>query len=251
MLPDQDTIQIWIADQSGFDLRQLQSDCVHWLGKDDLSRLQRLRIERHRSQLLMSRILVRAVLSQYHPEVTPADWQFVTNAWGKPALDQQHHALPLYFNLSHSQGRLAVAVAGTDSVGVDIEASSRPRRIARIAARYFAPREVVELLALPETRQLSRFYELWTLKEAYIKARGLGLAIPLQQFSFQFSEGGQITAEFDPQLGDDTGYWSFWQMDAGPTHKLALALKRENIDAAVRVQTRSFTNKQLLSATSQ
>lgn len=251
MLPDPDTIQVWTADQSEFDLQQLQSNCLHWLTSDDLKRLRRLRIERHRLQLLVGRVLVRAVLSQYHPEVRPADWHFMPNAYGKPALDQERHALPLYFNLSHSQGRIVVAVAGSDSIGVDIEACSRPRRVARIASRYFAPQEVKELLNLPAPSQLTRFYELWTLKEAYIKARGLGLAIPLQQFSFKFSEDGQITTEFDPLLGDDTRYWSFWQLDVAPTYKLALAMKRENINSELRVQTQPFTSKLLLSATSQ
>lgn len=250
MLPDQDTIEVWIADQSKFDLQQLQSDCSHWLHSDDLRRLQRLRNEQRRLQLLMGQVLVRAVLSQYYPAVRPADWYFVTNAYGKPALDPNHHALPLYFNLSHSQGRLAVAVAGSDSLGVDIEACSRPRCVARIASRYFAPQEAQVLLELPAPQQLARFYELWTLKEAYIKARGLGLAIPLQQFSFQFREDGQIAVEFDRQLGDDARLWSFWQMEAGPTHKLALAIKRKNFSSALRVQTQPFT-RLLLNATSQ
>lgn len=248
---DPDSIHIWSAEQSEFGLQQLQTHCLRWLDADYLRRLRRLRTERHQLQLLLGHFLVRSVLSQYHNEVAPADWCFVKNAYGKPALDQDRHALKLFFNLSHSRGRLVVAVARGDCLGVDIEACSRPRRIARIASRFFAPQEVQDMLALPTEKQNERFYQLWTLKEAYIKARGLGLAIPLQQFSFSFHNNNCIKVAFDEQLEDLPEHWRFWQMNVEDGYKLALAIRREADQPSIDVQMHAFTSALLLSAANQ
>lgn len=237
---DRDAIHIWHTDQSLFDLQTLKSRCLHWLPEQDLHRYHRLRMDRHRCQMLLGQFLMRSVLSCYAGAVKPEEWCFVTNAHGKPALDQERHSISLFFNLSHSQGKLVVAVSSSESIGVDIEASTRSRRIARIAERYFAPQEIAAMLALPLPQQLERFYRLWTLKEAYIKARGLGLAIPLRHFGFLFRSDGRIEVEFDQQLADDASQWCFWQIDAGNSHALALALKQEFNQSGVHVLTGSF-----------
>jgi len=239
---EQDTIHLWYADQSDFTLQQLEQRSLHWLRSQELQRYRRLQLERHRTQLLLSRYLVRSVLSLYAESNRPEDWCFVTNSYGKPVLDQKQHALPmpLFFNLSHSQGKLVVAIAASEALGVDVEGSTRPRRIGAIANRYFAPQEVTALQLLPVHQQLPRFYHLWTLKEAYIKARGLGLAIPLQHFAFQFGADKRINVEFAPQLLDDASHWRFWQIAAGPSHTLALACNPAQRNLALRVRMGQF-----------
>lgn len=218
-------IHLWSADESDFDLAQLESICLGWFGKDDLQRYRRLAFERHRKQMLLGRYLLRASLSHYAESVALSDWRFTHNAYGKPALDTAVHTQQLFFNLSHSQGQIVLALARHDLVGVDIEAAARPRRVTRIAQRYFSPLELTALLELPAHLQLPRFYQLWTLKESYIKACGMGLAIPLNQFSFLFHDDTQFSVQFDPQLQDEPAAWHFWQLATGTTFQLSLALK--------------------------
>ena len=117
------------------------------------------------------------------------DWQFTCNPFGKPQSRDGFGAQAPYFNLSHSHGRAVLALSRTPQIGVDIEFAGRERRISEIAHRYFADAEAQDLLALSGPAQQRRFYELWSLKEAYIKARGLGLAIPLKSFVYALSPG--------------------------------------------------------------
>jgi 4'-phosphopantetheinyl transferase len=84
---------------------------------------------------------------------------------------------------------------------------------------------VAQLLVLPQDQQQSRFYDLWTLKEAYIKACGMGLAIPLQHFSYGFAGDDGLTVEFDAQRNDVEAAWQFWQFSAGSDFKMAVAAK--------------------------
>jgi len=239
MLPERSEIHLWTAELDDFSLAELELICLAWLGKQDLQRYHRLVFERHRKQMLLSRYLLRATLSHYVDSLSLSDWRFTHNAYGKPALEQSVHPLDLFFNLSHSHGQIVLALAAHDFVGVDIEASTRSRRISRIARRYFSEAEAAELLELPEHLQLSRFYQLWTLKEAYIKACGMGLAIPLNQFSFRFAENSRICVQFDPQLNDEPVDWHFWQIDKGKNFQLSLALKLKDPAFPLRVRIAS------------
>ena len=72
-------------------------------------------------------------------------------------------------------------------IGVDVECARKPRRVEAIAQRFFSDLEATQLLSLPGDQQQSRFYDLWTLKEAYIKACGMGLAIPPDHMAFQMA----------------------------------------------------------------
>lgn len=218
-------IHLWHIDQADFDLAELRHNCLDWLTEVELARYQRYQFERHRKQLLLGRMLMRSVLSQYDQSVDPASWRFSHNNYGKPAIHSEQQRLPLFFNLSHSGGKLVLAVAGFESIGVDIEQCSKQRRIDKISARYFSTQEAAELLACSEQNKLQRFYELWTLKEAYIKACGQGLAIPLQYFSYSFPSSENIAIEFDSAREDDPKCWQIWQLSCGEKFKLALAAK--------------------------
>ncbi|MFT7578582.1 MAG: 4'-phosphopantetheinyl transferase [Myxococcota bacterium] len=171
----------------------------------------------------MGRWLVRTALSR-HAARAPQDWRFVSNQYGAPAIvDAQQDDAKLRFNLSHTRGLVAVVVAREIAVGVDVEHTERRARLAVIARRFFAPSEVEALLALDEAGHRDRFFAYWTLKEAYIKARGMGLAIPLGQFFFDVDRR-PITIGFDPRLDDDPARWHFELSDPYPDHRLAVAV---------------------------
>ncbi len=223
MLPLADNaVHLWHLDRSAIPARDLQASCLGWLDPGEKVRYERFHLDRHRQMFLLGRFLIRATLSRYAP-LAPERWQFQVNEYGKPAIVPGQHSGALHFNLSHSGSRLTLAVGRQLSLGVDIEAALKPRRIAAIANRYFASEEAAAMLALPEVAQLDRFYELWTLKEAYIKARGKGLTIALGSFSFTFPAQSTQRMEFCPPA-DDPGPWQFWQLDSQQGGKIALAV---------------------------
>jgi 4'-phosphopantetheinyl transferase len=193
------------------------------LSAEEIARLDRFHFEKHRHTFLVSHAMVRAVLSLY-VELPPAEWSFVIGSQGKPEIANPI-SLPLRFNLSHTQGLAAVIVALGRNVGVDVEHLARREIDIELAERYFAPAEVAALRALPEPDCRERFFHYWTLKEAYIKARGLGLSLPLDGFAFHL-EGDSPEITFTERIADDSAAWQFARHRPGPDHALAVAIHR-------------------------
>jgi 4'-phosphopantetheinyl transferase len=194
------------------------------LAPAERTRRDRYMFERNRREYLMTRALVRGTLSRY-AKVPPEAWTFRDNAWGRPEIGLSEHAW-LRFNLSNTRGLIACVVARELEIGVDVEDTERQGQTVAIADRFFSPREVASLRALPARSQRDRFFDYWTLKEAYIKARGMGLAIPLDQFSFLLDEAPPIRIAFAPELDDDPSAWQFEQFVLSPRHETAAAVRR-------------------------
>ena len=195
-----------------------------WLTPEERARRDRYRFDRSKREYLLTRALVRSTLSRY-ANVAPAAWTFTQNQWGCPSVADPAHA-HLRFNLSNTRGLIACAVTRGLDVGVDVEDTSRDTETVGIADRFFSPREVEALRAQPAEAQRARFFEYWTLKEAYIKARGMGLAIPLDQFSFLLDDGPPIRVAFEPELGDDAATWQFEKLPLSPAHTTSAAVRR-------------------------
>lgn len=155
-----------------------------WLDEGERARHARIASHRQRLEYLAAHALLRASLSRYAAE-GPEAWRFVHDEHGCPSLAPEHGCGWLRFSLAHTSGLVAVAVARDRAVGVDAEDSGRRVDRAVVARRFFAPFEAASLEALPtEELQRERFFALWTLKEAYLKARGLGLSLPLDSVVF-------------------------------------------------------------------
>jgi len=184
--------------------------------------MERFRFERDRRIQLATRALVRTILSKYE-DVPPAAWRFETGEKGRPEI--AHPPSSLRFNLSNTHGLVVCAVVREVDVGVDVEPLDR-RWSMRIAERYFSPAEVAALRTLPEEARARRFLDLWTLKESYIKARGLGLALPLDRFTFVLEAGRPPRVEIAPELGDRGESWQFARLEPTPRHVLALCVRR-------------------------
>jgi 4'-phosphopantetheinyl transferase len=205
------------------------------LSSDEHDRMGRLIYDRDRRAFLMTRALARRTLSRYAP-VAPGDWQFTTNAHGRPEISVRPAGTPdLRFNISHTDGLIACAVTIGREVGIDVEQIGR-HLTHDIAGRFFAPKEVTDLRALPESDQRRVFFDYWTLKEAYIKARGFGLALPLKDFVFTLNPPAAPTIAFEPALDDDPSTWQFLQDWPTPEHRLGLAVRREGADLPVRIR---------------
>ena len=104
---------------------------------------------------------------------------------------------------------------------MDVEPFERARQIAEVAPRFFSPREQQQLEGLRGDEKLDRALSFWTLKEAYIKARGMGMALPLDQFSFLFESDESIRLEMDASLADEPGRWRFCLLNHAE-HRVAL-----------------------------
>jgi 4'-phosphopantetheinyl transferase len=206
------------------------------MSPDEHDRMARLVFERDRRRFLLTRALVRTMLSRY-AHIPPAQWSFVTNVHGRPEIVDHQPGVPdLRFNISHTDGLIACAVTIGREVGVDVEHIGR-RLTHDVAGRFFAPREVSDLTKLPGEEQQRLFYDYWTLKEAYIKARGFGLALPLADFAFILSPSCAPRITFEPSLDDDPATWQFAQDWPTPHHRLAVAVRRDGNDLPVRIRT--------------
>jgi 4'-phosphopantetheinyl transferase len=228
-------VHVWFARPETIPAGHLEA-YAHLESGDERERRLRLRFERHRIEHLVSVALVRTSLSRYAP-VEPADWLFERNDRGRPDLVPGQCDPDLAFNLSHTRGLVACAVARQPEVGVDVEWIERRGRTTAIADRFFSRREVRDLEALPDARRRDRFFDYWTLKESYIKARGMGLAIPLRAFSFHLDEAPPIRISFEPTLEDDPSTWQFELFRPDDAHRLAVGIRRGAV-ADLRIDVR-------------
>ena len=163
--------------------------------------------------------LRREILSRYAP-LDPADWRFGANRHGKPQLIDPPS--PLSFNLSHSGEWLACAVSAGAAVGVDLEYCDAGRDVLKLARRYFLDVEAAELAGLPEAQRKDRFYDYWTLKEAWIKARGLTIARELQHAGIELDGAGSIELRAPVEAFPA----DFWLLDLSGDYRLALCAQR-------------------------
>ena len=154
------------------------------LAVDEQERASRFRVERGADRYTVGRGALRTILARY-TGTPPEALVFRYNQFGKPELE----ASGFCFNLSHSHELALAAVARGRAVGVDIERIREQVLSDRIAERFFAPAEARVLAALPPEQQPQAFFHCWTRKEAWIKARGEGLSIPLSSFEVSFAPG--------------------------------------------------------------
>jgi 4'-phosphopantetheinyl transferase len=197
-----------------------------WLGALDArerSRHARLVFERDRRAFAAAHALLRCALSRY-AAVDPAAWTFVADPGGKPRLAGPVGAPPLTFNLSHASGVAACAVALDREVGVDVESLDRALDDLAVADACLAPAELADVCSCPGPDRLGRLLEYWTLKEAYLKARGVGLAVPPRAVELRLEPGGGVAALLDA-TGGGAARWCFAQLRTA-SHVVAVAVDR-------------------------
>jgi 4'-phosphopantetheinyl transferase len=208
-------VHLWLARPERAAGPDLEDAYLALLSPEERAQHARFVFEKRRHEFLVTRTLARTVLSRYGM-LRPEDWRFLRSAQGRPSLDPPGD---LDFNLSNGPGLVACAVARV-AVGVDLEPQERAGTILSLADRVLSAAERRALSALPEAQRPDRALSLWTLKEAYLKARGAGLSLPLQELEFTI-EGPSVSAAFGPALADRPERWSFRLLDhAG--HRLAL-----------------------------
>lgn len=189
-------IHLWqVATDLPLSARQ-ERQLVAELAPEERERHQRFRFECDRRQYLLAHALLRRALSCYTPQ-SPQSWRFTTNAYGKPRLAG---AGPR-FNLSHTKGLVVCALAHDVHLGVDVERQHRAMDWQGLAERWLASEEQAWLACQPEQARATAFLRLWTLKEAYVKAFGLGLSMALTGFAIGISAQGQAWVQRqDPKI---------------------------------------------------
>ncbi|TWX65853.1 4'-phosphopantetheinyl transferase superfamily protein [Colwellia demingiae] len=254
-------IHIWVTKPEellGND--ELLSTYSTLLTATELAKQQRYKFAKDRHDALITRAFIRDLLS-YYADVAPQDWQFEKGNKDKPEVI--NCPLPLRFNISHTKNLIICAVTLEDDIGCDVENTGRNNNVLAIAERYFSSKEIDELFALPEAQQRNRFFDYWTLKESYIKAWGLGLAIPLADFSFEindtehnhndlFTIKQDINLSFAEHRVDEPQIWRSWlvyptaAIDEKQEHRIALSLRTKSDNQKTDYQLRFFNTLPLL-----
>ncbi len=181
----------------------------------------------------MARTLVGRAL-----DIQPDHWTWREGAHGRPEI--AHPETPLHFNLAHSAGLVVCALANGREVGVDVEDLERPATDPKMIQRYFSPAEAADIERHGEAWR-DRFLRYWTLKEAYLKARGLGISVPLREISF-ILDPQDIAVTFLGTLDGTSTAWSFDLSQPTGRHLVAIAASRsDGILPAIAIERYSLT----------
>lgn len=240
--PGSHDLHLWYAlDEEIVDPAVLEQ-CFAVLSDDEKQRQSRFHFARHRHQYLVTRALIRHLISHHTDHAfPPTHWQFGENDYGRPHVTNLPPDCSLQFNISHTEKMVVVALCNDSEIGVDVECLDKDRNFMALANSSFSPEERSGLHGLDEDGLKDRFYDLWTLKEAYIKAKGMGLSMPLDQFSFSFEGKDNVRFHAQPSLADDASRWQFWQFQSDDSsHRIALAVKNPH------VSTRSIQIRQIV-----
>ena len=193
------------------------------MSSDEHDRAQRFRFERDRLRYVCGRTTLRMIVGAYI-SIAPQDLRFDYGPQEKPVV----RGADVHFNLAHS-GSVAVLAVARKELGVDVEVVRRGFADDEIAERFFAPTEIVQLRRLPQAAQEAAFFRCWTRKEAYLKALGGGLSLPLDAFTVEFANEGltpRITS--DNLHPDATTRWNIFDVS-----QTARQFMNESIVAAV------------------
>ena len=235
-LPDAD-VHVWACATQHCREPGLLSDYAALLSDGERDRWRRFVFERDRHTYLVSRALLRTVLSRY-VAMPPARFAFGAGPHGKPFLQgEQAWVGRLRFNLSHTDGMAVVAVAADREIGVDVESLGR-RPPMEVVQAAFTPAEAADLAACEPAAQAHRFWELWTLKEAYLKATGLGLALPFDAFGFELGAARELVLHLADARAPAGPWWlAQWRLEPG--HLAALCMAHEGA-APVNLRVREI-----------
>ncbi len=217
-------VELWCAFLADLDAEGLWERYPALLTGAERARQQRFRFAEDRRRDLAARALARTVLSRYAP-VAPQAWVFEADAHGRPRIAAPRTAAPLEFNIAHSGDLVVVGVAPGNPLGVDAEHLARATDTTRLE-RYFSPLEIEQLRALPAHARRLRFFELWTLKESYLKARGVGLRLPLHSLAFEFPASGAVRLSLAAGIADSASRWALAQFRLRDAYVLAVCAER-------------------------
>lgn len=196
------------------------------LSATEFDRFRSYRVVRRRNSLVVSRIFLRVLIDHCFGKLG-SDWRLEPQPTGQPRLVSASGPVAYHISLSHTDGLVGCVISRTGPLGCDVEfvADDRPK----IVREHFAAEEVAQYIALAGKARRQRFYELWTLKEALLKADGRGLTVPLSSFWFEFADheaGGDPSLRLRGSiLGRESSEWCFWLGAPTDCHQMAVAVR--------------------------
>ena len=215
-------VHVWRTILDADETHVLSSRAV--LSTDEQARADRFLRQEHGRRFTLGRAVLRALIARY-VGTTPESVVFAYNEQKKPFLKDDCAKEKLQFNVSNS-GEVAVfAFTWNRAIGVDIEAIEERLELEKIATRYFSPFEVKQLFELPENERMNAFYRCWTRKEAYIKARGGGLTIPLDSFDVSLVPGHTPQLLRADDLAGPIDAWNLRELKPAEHYAGALAVE--------------------------
>jgi len=193
------------------------------LSADEQARMETIRSAVSRVEFGTTRALLRVILARYTKQES-RNLRFRYNRYGKPALRHEPGEIALHFNVSHSSGTGLIAITCDREVGVDIQRVRAAIAMMQIAEHFLSPMEVRAVSALPELARYDMFYRCWTRKEAYAKARGVGLSLNMQGFAVPLEPGG---AQGFLHASDAASFtlWSFRDIPVGAGYAAAVVIQ--------------------------
>lgn len=223
LLP-KDEVHVWrvMLDQPEQRAQRLFS----MLGQEEKERAGRFHFQKDRDHFVVAHGLVRTILAIYLG-LEPGDLRFRRASYGKPYLAEKTRA-DLRFNLSHSHGLALLAVSRQREIGVDVEWIRPDVAEKKIAERFFSPREVATLRSLPAKQQPEAFFNCWTRKEAYIKARGQGLSLPLDTFDVSLAPGEPAALLASRIDAGEISRWRLVELAPGAGFRAALVVEGQD-----------------------
>jgi 4'-phosphopantetheinyl transferase len=222
LLLKRDEVHIWRAalDQPASVVKSFS----RILAPDERDTAERFRFQKDREHFIVARGLLRTILGRYL-NLEPARLRFCYNAYGKPTLDETFAAHELRFNLSHSHGLVLYAFARQREIGLDIEYLREDLAAVEIARQFFSPREAALFSALPQHLRVEGFFNCWTRKEAYIKAKGLGLSLSLDSFEVSLVPGERAALLSVADVMEKVERWAMMELAPGQGYVAALVVE--------------------------
>jgi 4'-phosphopantetheinyl transferase len=219
-----DEVHLWRGE-----LEALCGHEPHWktvLSPDELKRADRFHFARDRQRFVAARALLRTILASYL-DTAPSDLSFVYSKKEKPSLASAHSS-DVTFNISHSGGIALFAFALGREIGVDVEQVRSDFDLDAIARRFFSEHEQNQLAGLPTEAKAEAFFRCWTRKEAYIKATGDGLSLPLSQFDVSLEPGKQDALFATRPDASEAARWLLGEVPAGSGYIGAICVRGRN-----------------------
>ncbi len=216
---------IWLIDPETIRDGTVLTDFRTLLSVEERTQCDRFHFPQDSHQYLVSHAMVRKVLSAY-TGLAPAEWRYSRSNHGRPEIANQDVA-DIRFNLTHTCGLAACIVTRDVECGIDVEKLDSRHHLAGIAQRMFAAEECQLLEQLHGKKQIEAFFTRWTLREAFVKAKGIGISYPTRKLHFDIEDDDTIRVRFDSDLDEDDGHWQFRLLRPSGEHIMAIALRTD------------------------
>lgn len=216
-------VHVWTHDPDRGHRRYGDRDWLPLLSPDERMQLGRFTRIEDRRRYGATRAMLRRVLSSYN-DTPPEAWRFQRGGKGRPEVSSPR--TDLRFNVTHTRGLICVMIGRDRRLGIDVEDRGRSLDTAALARRWLDEGEQRELRKLPAMDRKLYMLQLWTLREAYLKARGIGVSALLGQIAFDVDEDGAVSARFTEGVEDQPESWHFELRWPGSHHILAVAAER-------------------------